>query len=678
MKSVLRTGLLLVTAPLLGSCVADIPASAFPDGIQREDMDLSADPGKDFYQYANGGWLARNTIPPEYSSWGAGREVMERNQAILRKILEEDAASPGEPGSVSQLIGDFYASGMDTERIAELGSHPLEPWLARIDAIRDLEDLLAALPDLQLDGVSAFFGLEVEADLTDSTTKIAFLAQDGMGLPEKGYYLREDEESVTLREKYRQHVAKMLTLIGEDPADAAADAATVLRLETALAQKSFGAMDFRDPQKLANKMPFADADALLPHVSLAAWCKGLGVAPQVLNVIAPDYWPEVDRLLQSEPIADWKAYLRWHLVHSMAPGLSPEFTRESWDFYAHTLSGAEKMQPRWKRVLRMVSGSLGEALGQEYVKRAFPPEAKDRAERMVEDLLWAMESRIRKVDWMSDATRAKALEKLAAFHYKIGYPDKWKTYEELVIRRDDYLGNLVRAERYETRRELNKIDQPVDRTEWGMTPQMVNAYYNPLLNEVVFPAGILQPPFFGPQADDAVNYGSMGAVIGHEITHGFDDSGAQFGPDGNLEMWWTEEDFAEFNRRGEELAKQFDAYEIAPGVHVNGKLTLGENIADLGGLHIAYLAYHHHVGDRPQARVDGFTPDQRFFLAFARSWRAKKRLEALKLQVNTDPHAPARFRAIGPIGNLREFARAFGLDETAPMVRSAADRVEIW
>jgi putative endopeptidase len=675
MKAPLRPAFLLLAGAILGACAT---TESYPDGIQRADMDLSADPAEDFYQYANGAWLEANPIPAAYRSWSVGREVHERNQEILHKILLEDAADPGKVGEVRQQIGDFYASGMDVDRIAELGAAPLQPWLAKIDAIQSPDDLLTALPELQLDGLSALLGIMVEADPTDSNMTVAFVVQDGFGLPEKDYYLKTDEESVVLREKYTAHIATMFGLLGEDAATAAENAATVLRLETALAQKSFGAMDFRNPQNLSNKMSLADAQAMLPHMPLTEYLARLGIETSELNMLAPEYWPELDRLLTTESVADWKTYFRWHLVHGAADALSPEFELADFDFYSRTMNGVEEMKPRWKRVQAAVNGSIGQAVGQEYVKRAFSPEAKKRAEGMVEDLLWAMESRIKSLDWMSDETRAKALEKLAAFNYKIGYPDEWKTYAGLEIKRDDYFGNLVRAGRYETKREFAKIGKPVDKGEWGMDPQVVNAYYHPMLNEVVFPAGILQPPFFSEFADDAVNYGSMGAVIGHEITHGFDDSGAQFDADGNLKMWWTEADFAEFNRRADGLVKQFDAYQIEDGTHVNGSLTLGENIADLGGLHIAYMALMHRLGDEPQADIDGFSTAQRFFLAFARSWRGHSRLEALKVQINTDPHSPSYFRAIGPVGNLQQFADAFQLDASSPMMRPVNQRVDIW
>lgn len=692
MKPLQLPALMLAGAVVLAGChapghhlgrsvpdsLADTHPETFKHGIHRHDMDLDCAPGRDFYQFANGSWAEANPIPPEYSSWGVGREVHERNQEILQKILEDSAANPGPKGETRQMIGDLFASGMDEARIAELGASPLKPTLAKIDAIANVNDLIRVLPELQKDGVSALFGVMVEADPTDSSMSIAFMMQDGAGLPDKDYYTKTDEESVELRAKYQQHISNMLALLGQDRASADADAATVLRLETELSASGFGAMDFRDPNNYSNKKSFAEAQQMIPAIPLDYWCGAMGFQAAELNMIAPDYWPNLSNMLRNEPIANWKAYLRWQLVSGAASALSPEFFDENFNFYSRTMRGIEAKQPRWKTISGVVSGNLGEALGQEYVKVAFSPQAKARAEQMVEDLLWAMEQQIKAVDWMSDQTRAQALKKLAAFNYKIGYPDEWKDYNGLDIRRDDYYGNLVRAGRKELERNMAKIGKPVDKGEWGMVPQVVNAYYHPLLNEVVFPAGILQPPFFSEDADDACNYGSMGAVIGHEITHGFDDSGAQFDADGNLKMWWTEADFAEFNRRADGLVKQFDAYTIEDGTHVNGTLTLGENIADLGGLHIAYMALQKRMGDDFHGEIDGFTIPQRFFLAFARSWRGHSRLEALKVQINTDPHAPNYFRAIGPIANLQEFADAFGLDESAPMMKPKAERVDIW
>ncbi len=682
MKAFHLPALLLACAVVMAGCQTmgskSSGADGLIDGVQRADMDFTASPGDDFYQYANGSWLAANPIPPEYSSWSVGHEVNQRNQDILLNILEANASDPGPRGEVRQQIGDFYASGMDEKRIEDLGWAPLRPWLEKIDAMQNRADLLRTLPELQLDGVSALFAVMAEADPTDSTTTIAFMVQDGMGLPEKDYYLKDDAESVELRQKYQQHIAKMLMLTGQEIRLASANAETVLRMETALASAGFGAMDFRNPQNFSNKKSIADAQAMIPNMPLMQWCQAMGFQPKVLNMLAPNYWPALNDMLANESIDNWKAYLRWHLVSGAASSLSTDFVNEDFDFNSRIMNGVETIQPRWKRVLGAVSSSMGEAVGQEYVKVAFSADAKKRAEGMVEDLLWAMEQQINAVDWMSEETRKQALKKLAAFNYKIGYPDEWKSYEGLDIRRDDYFGNLVRAGRMEMARNLAKIDKPVDKGEWGMNPQVVNAYYHPLLNEVVFPAGILQPPFFSENADDASNYGSMGAIIGHEITHGFDDSGAQFDADGNLKMWWTEADFAEFNKRADGLVKQFDAYTIEDGTHVNGSLTLGENIADLGGLHIAFMALKHRIGDDIDGEIDGFTIPQRFFLAFGRSWRGHSRLEALKVQINSDPHSPSYFRAIGPVANLQDFADAFGLDERAPIMKPEAERVDIW
>lgn len=646
------------------------------------DMDPSVAPGDDFYRYANGGWLDRNPVPAEFSSYGVGREVHERNQVILRAILEEAAAAGAPAGSTLQQLGDFYASGLDEARIEALGIAPLAPFLARIDAVRDLPSLQAALLELHRHGVPALFGYEVDADPRDSSIMIAYLAQAGLGLPEKDYYLREDAESAGLREQYREHIAHMLELLGAPAGDAAAQAARVLALETRLAGASFGAVEMRDPAVYDEKHAVAEADAFLGDFDLAAHLAGMGLPDLAeINLIGGGFFQELGRMFAEVETADWRAYLRWQLARAAAPGLGADFVAENFRFYGNILSGAQEIQPRWKRVLGAANGALGELLGQAYVARAFSPRAKERALAMVEDLLWAMRQRLEASDWMDAATRAKALEKLATFRAKIGYPDAWRDYSGLDIQRDSYAANLLRARAFEVRWQLARAGRPVDPGEWGMVPQVVNAYYHPLRNEIVFPAGILQPPFFDERSDDALNYGAMGAVIGHEITHGFDDAGAQFDARGEFHNWWTEKDLAEFRRRGDALAAQFDGDEVLPGVHVNGRLTLGENIADQGGVLIAYEALQHRLaqgGAGARRRLDGFTPEQRFFLSYARSWRQNARDEYLKLQVNTDPHAPARFRCLGVVRNLPQFAAAWGLESGNPMALPAERRALVW
>ncbi|MBC8329905.1 MAG: M13 family metallopeptidase [Planctomycetes bacterium] len=674
---------LVAAAASLGACASMLKDFNPPPAWDRADMDLSVAPGTDFYRFANGGWLDSHPVPAAYSSYGAGHEIRDRNQEILRAVLVSAAKEKQPwPGSPSQMLGDFYASGMDEARIEKLGLQPLQALLGRIDVIADRQGLQGAVAALQRNGVAAPFGFEAEADTRDSSRMVAYLGPGGLGLPEKDYYLRDDEESVKLREQYTGHVARMLELAGAAPADAAAQAQTVLALETRLAAKTLGAVEMRDPAVYDDVRPLAEVDQMMGDFDLAGHCRAIGLAPpETLHVISPDFFAELGAAMAELPPATWRTYLRWHLLHEMAFALSSDFAGESFAFYGTVLSGAQEMQPRWKRVLNATNEALGELLGQAYVARAFPPRAKALAQEMVDDLRWAMEQRIKASQWMTESTRAEALVKLAAFNTKIGYPDKWRSYDGLQVSRDSYAANVLRAAVFETAYRLGKIGEPVDDDDWGMNPQVVNAYYHPIHNEIVFPAGILQPPFFSENNDAAVNYGSMGAIIGHEITHGFDDSGAQFDAEGLLRNWWQPEDLEEFARRGAKLVAHYDGYQAVEGLNVNGELTLGENIADQGGLLIAYEALMMRLaksGPAATKPIGGYTPAQRFFLAFARSWRQNARDEYLKMQVQTDPHSPARFRLYGVISNLPQFAEAWGLDASAPMVLAPEERALVW
>ena len=668
---------------LLGGCASLLDDPAPGPAWDLADMDVSVDPGEDFYRFANGGWLDANPVPAAYSSYGAGHEIQERNQDILLAVLEQAAeAERPWPGSHEQMLGDFYASGMDEAHIDELGARPLHPLLGRIAAAADLEGLQGAIAALQRHGIGAPFVFGAEADTRDSTQMVAYLAAGGLGLPEKDYYLREDDESVALRTQYAGHVAAMLTLLGEDAAAAADQAAAILAFETRLAGKMLGAVEMRNPAVYDDVRPLSEVDALLGDFDLAGHCAAIGLTPpETVHVIGADAFAELGAAFADTPLETWKAYLRWHLLHETAFALSADFAGENFRFYGTALSGQQEMRPRWKRVLSATNDALGELLGQAYVERAFTPRAKELCQQMVADLQWAMERRIEASDWMSEATREQALVKLAAFGSKIGYPDEWRSYDGLQIDRDSYVGNVLRAAAFNASFQLAKIGKPVNEHEWGMNPQMVNAYYHPIHNEVVFPAGILQPPFFSEHNDPALNYGSMGAIIGHELTHGFDDSGAQFDAEGLLRNWWQPEDLEEFGRRGAALVAHFDEYEAVEGLHVNGELTLGENIADQGGVLIAYEALMMRLGEMgPGAMepIDGYTPQQRFFLAFARSWRQNARDEYLRMQVQTDPHSPNRFRLYGVICQLPQFAEAWGLDSSSPMVLAPEERDLVW
>jgi len=646
-------------------------------GFDTANLDKTCKPCDDFYQFAMGGWMKGNPIPPEYSVWGSFSQLADKNQKNLREILEAAASAKSAPGSNEQKIGDFYASCMDTAAIDAAGAKPIEPELTQIVAVQTLADLQAETARLHARGAGVLFRFNSSQDAKDSTQEIVAAFQGGLGLPEREYYLKQDEKSTKLREAYEKHVANMLTLLG-DPADVSGtEAAAVMKIETALATASMKNTDLRDPDKTYHKMKLTELKALTPDFSWELYFKAVG-HPELkeINVGQPDFFKALDGRLTATPIADWKTYLRWHLVNSAASGLSEKFVNEDFDFRGKTLTGAKEIQPRWKRCVQATDRNLGEALGQVYVQKYFPPAAKARALEMVHNLLAALKDDLQTLPWMGAETRAQATAKLEAFMLKIGYTDKWRDYTALKIDRRSYAENMVRASEFDFARRLGKIGKPVDRTEWGMTPPTVNAYNNSSMNEIVFPAGIMQPPFYDPNADDAVNYGGMGAVIGHEITHGFDDHGSKFDGKGNLKDWWTPEDLKNFNARAKCVSDQFDGYVVDGDLHENGKLVLGESIADLGGLAIAYAAYEESLQGKPRPPdKDGFTPVQRFFLGWAQVWGANERIEYARLMANTNPHPLGRFRANGPLSNMAEFAKAFGCKQGDAMVREQACKI---
>jgi len=665
----------------------------------------------DFYRHVNGGWLDANPVPPEYGAWGAGHVVHERNQEILHRLLEEAAGRDDPKGSAGQKVGDYFATAMDEAAIAAAGVRPLAPYLARIAAAGSVDDVRELVRDLQRVGVSPLHALGFAPDFEDSEAYLVYLGQGGLGLPERDYYTREDEQSEALRRKYVTHVARQLANLaaheagaavaaqaaeaaGADeaaeasPAAAAAGPAAaeeaaeaILAFETRLAEASYTAAQLRDVPLTMNRHDFAALDELMPAFGLSGYVRDLGVTSASVNVDNPGFFRALDVTLVETPVETLRDYLRWHLVRTFAMSLTPGFENEAFDFYGKTLGGQQEMKPRWKRALAAASTDIGELVAQLYVETAFSGQAKQRCEEMVDHLLAAIGRAIRRVDWMSDATREEALRKLGGFTYKIGYPDAWRDYGELEVARDSFAANRLRSEAFELARQLGRLGRPVDRTEWEMPAHIVNAYYHPLLNEIVFPAGILQPPFFYADADDAVNYGAIGAIIGHEITHGFDDEGSHFDASGQLRDWWAEADRAEFMRRAEVLVGQFDGYEVLDGLHVNGQLTLGENIADLGGLKIAHDALLEALAAAgPAARepIDGFTPEQRFFISWATVWRTNYTDEYLHLIVQSDPHSPARARVNEPLANLPAFAAAFGIDGGSPMARDTDGRADIW
>jgi putative endopeptidase len=662
-----------------------------PPPLDPKNMDLSVKPQDDFYLYANGTWIKNNPIPPEFSRWAAFTQLAEKNNDALHEIAEKAAAGapkdtkkPKIENAASadvQKVGDFYASGMDEKAVDAARAKPLEEELKRIEAMKDSKDVLKEIGHLHGMGIYPFFVFISGQDDKNSAMVISQAYQGGLGMPDRDYYTKEDDASKKLRDQYVDHVTKMLAIAGEPAAQAAEHAKKVMALETSLAKPARTRVELRDPQKNYNKMKQTELQALMPDFNWADYFKEIKLAaPGDINVGQPDFFKAADEVFKTVSIDDWKTYLRWHLLHGLASTLSNDFVNENFRFFEATLRGTKQIKTRWKRVIAKTDEELGESLGKLYVAEHFPPEAKARALEMVNNLKEALSDRIKTLDWMDEPTKQAALKKLAAFTVKIGYPDKWRDYSQLKIDRGPYALNVIRGDTFETNRQLKKIGKPVDRGEWGLTPPTVDAYYNPNLNEIVFPAGILQPPFFDPKADDAVNYGGMGAVIGHEMTHGFDDQGRQYDAAGNLRDWWTPASAKAYTERSNGIVAQYAAYEALPGLHLNGELTQGENIADIGGVKLAYTALQKALakkGGTPQ-KIDGFTPEQRFFLGFAQIWRNNQRDEDLKLQVNTNPHSPGRFRTIGPLSNLPEFQKAFNIPDGSPMIRPADQRVNIW
>jgi putative endopeptidase len=652
--------------------------------IDPSSMDPSVKPADDFFLYADGSWIKRTEIPPEYSRWGSFNELIERNNDALHDIAEKVENTHVDPKLAPEVqkVGDYYASGMDEKTIEAMRTKPLDDEFKNIDAVKDRNDLLKEIAHLHTIGINVLFNFGSGQDAKDSTHEIAQAVQGGLGLPDRDYYTKTDDASKKLRDQYVDHVAKMLTLLGEPAATATDDAKTILAIETKLAEASRTRVQLRDPQKNYNKMPLRQLQDLTPDWNWSDYFKHLDVlAPGDVNVQQPEFFKTADDVFKSTSMDTWKAYLRWHFINATAAELSNDFVNENFNFNDRILHGTEQIKPRWKRVVASTDGAIGEALGKLYVAFYFPPEAKARALELVNNLKEALAERIKTLDWMDEPTKKEALKKLAAMGVKIGYPDKWLDYSLLRIDRRPFVLNAICADKFEMARELRKIGKPVDPTEWGMTPPTVNAYYNPNMNEIVFPAGILQAPFFYANADDGVNYGGIGAVIGHEMTHGFDDQGRQFDAVGNLRDWWSSQSAAKFKERAQAIVQQYNEYEPLPGLHVNGELTQGENIADIGGVKLAYAALQKALDKHPQEReqkIDGFTPEQRFFLSFATIWKSKQRDEDLKLRLDTDPHSPAHYRVDGPLSNLPEFQKAFNVPDGSPMVRAADKRVNIW
>ncbi len=667
----------MLTLP--GAAIAADPVPPVPQ-FSTNYLDRTVSPGADFYQFACGNWLREHPVPADKSRWTAFDELQQRNWSLIRGILESCAAQRGtSPLREVRQVGDFFASAMDTNRREQLGLKPLDADLARIAALNSTADLFRLLADFHRRGVDGMFGMSVAVDQKNSAFYGLYFEQGGLGLPSRDYYF--EPAFAKVRDAYRAHIGRMLGFLGETDADAARHADTVLALETALAQASKAPTALRDALANYHQMAPAAVAQLAPAVPWVRYLDDCGTTNvEQIIVRQPEFFSALSALLQAKPLDDWKVYLRWHLLQSTAPFLNAAVENEWFSFYETTLRGTPQPEPRWQRAAHVIDGSIGEALGKLFVEKYFPPEARARMNELVENLKAVFRDRLTTVDWMTETTRQRALMKFDRFTQKIGYPDTFRDYSAVEIRPDDYLGNVQRAAAFETHRRLARLGQPVDRAEWHMTPQTVNAYFNPTQNEIVFPAGILQPPFFDLTMDDAVNYGAIGVVIGHEMTHGYDDQGRRYDANGNLNDWWTDADVKEFQARAEKLIAQYDAYEPLPGFHVNGQLTLGENIADLGGESIALEALERALAKDPAKRkpVDGFTPEQRFFLSASQIWRTNWREAELKRRLSVDPHSPGQYRAIGAHVNMGSFFAAFHIRQGASMWRPPAERAKIW
>jgi putative endopeptidase len=648
-------------------------------------MDTTADPCVDFYQYACGGWVKENPIPQDESSYGRFSELMDENRLVLKAILEKAAAGGSGRSSNEQKIGDYYAGCMNVDAVNEAGVKPLQPLLDRIAALTSKDQLPELIAYLDGVGVNSLFSFGSEQDYKDATQQIAMVDQTELGLPEKGYYERKDDKSVELRTQYVVHIARIFALLGETQQQAQKDADTVLKLETALASYSLSNVERRDPASLYHKMDLVKFDSSTPAFHFAQFLRAVQAPPvESLNVAEPAYFAGLNQLLSSTSLDAWKTYLRWALIQHLPSTALPEaLDQETFNFYGKVLDGQPEQKIRWKRCVSETDDALGEALGQVFVEQRFSPEDKQRTVKLTQDVEAAMGRDIEQLDWMSAATKARAEEKLHAVANKIGYPDKWRDYSTLTVTRGDALGNALRAAAFEEKRDIAKIGKPVDRGEWDMSPPTVNAYYSAQMNDINFPAGILQPPFFDHSQDDAVNYGSVGSVIGHELTHGFDDEGRQFDGKGNFEDWWTAADSKQFTERADCVVNEFNGFVAVDDLHVNGKLTLGENLADLGGMKLAFLAYLDRaqkggvdLQQKGSAEYGGLTPDQQFFVAFGQHWCENIRPEDLRLDIETDPHAPAKFRANGVMSNLPEFQKAFACKTGQPM--APVKRCTIW
>jgi putative endopeptidase len=684
MRKLLTACISLVVLALVSFSVAQsappAPTLPYSPSLDVSSMDKSVDPCVDFYQYSCGGWQQKNPIPPDQTSWGVYGKLYQDNLNFLRGILEQAAATKGQRDTVTQEIGDFYSACMDEPAVEKLGLGALKPQLAAIAQLKSSRELAPVVARMQLDLSGAvFFGSSARQDPDNSEQQIAGVDQGGIGLPDRDYYIKDDPKSKETRERYLQHVQKLFELLGDQPAVAKENADAVMRIETALATASLTRVERRDPYKRKNKIKVAELEQMVPSFDWAAYYRTLK-APQfeIINAAPPAFFQELEAQLKGEPIGNLRNYLRFHLANGYAAYLSSPFVQENFDFFLKYLRGAKELQPRWKRCVQYTDRDLGEALGQAYVRKVFSPELKAGTLDMVRRIEDAMAQRIEQLDWMSPETKEQAMAKLHGIRNKIGYPEKWRDYSSVKILRNDFLGNVQRTTEFERHRNFNKIGQPVDHGEWGMTPPTVNAYYNGQMNDINFPAGVLQPPLYDAKMDAAPNYGDTGGTIGHELTHGFDDQGAKFDAKGNLRDWWTKEDKQKFEERTKCVADQYAQYVVVDDLHINSRLTLGEDVADLGGEILAYIAWKDATKDKDLKPVDGLTPEQRFFIGFAQWDCSNTRPEEMRLRALTDPHSPSKYRINGVVVNMPDFASAFSCKAGQPMVNPPEKVCKVW
>ncbi len=650
-------------------------------GIDVANFDSTVAPSHDFFHFANGGWIKKNPIPADQIRWGSFSILNENNKKNLHQIVDDASAKKdAAKGTPEQLVGDFYFSAMDTVTIEKLGADPIRPEMENIDKLTDINSILHYTAMLQKWGASPMYGLYAGQDPKNSEVVVPQLYQGGLSLPDRDFYISKDARSENIRSEFLKHMVNMFKLYGMDEATSTKYANVVMRIETGLAKASMTRVELRDPFKTYNKVTIADLNKLTPSIRWDVMMNDLEIKGgyDYLVLGQPEFMKELENQVKTNSVDDWKIYLKWNVLNLAGNVLSSDFVNEDFNFNNKILSGQKEIQSRWKRMIQMTDGTVGDALGQLYVAKYFPPDAKKKADELVSNLIAVYNERIDKLDWMSAETKVKAKEKLNAITRKIGYPDKWKDYAGLEITRNSFFKNLMNATAWDYNYAISQIGKPVDRTKWGMTPPTVNAYYNPSMNEIVFPAGILQPPFFNAQADDAVNYGGIGAVIGHELTHGFDDEGRNFDAKGNLNAWWTSEDSAKFVTRAQIIIDQFDGFTVLDTLHVNGHLTLGENIADLGGITIAYDAFKRTKQGQSKELIDGMTPEQRFFLGFATIWAGDVRPETAAQRIITDPHSPGLYRVNGPLSNIEDFYKAFNVTEKDAMYRPDSLRAKIW